>query len=75
MYNYANIFYQDGTLYYATDYSSSSSKATLKCKGSGDSVKIKDDVSLYSVLTDGEVVFLYYNTTIRNTGELYIYNG
>ena len=75
VYNYANIFYQDGTLYYATDYSSSSSKATLKCKGSGDSVKIKDDVSLYSVLPDGAVVFLYDYSTSSYTGELYIYNG
>lgn len=75
VYCYANIFYQDGTLYYATDYSSSSSKATLNCKGSGDSVKIKDDVSVYSVLPDGAVVFLYDYSTSSHTGELYIYNG
>ena len=74
---YANypVYYYDNALYYATDYSSTSQKATLKCYRSGESTKIKDDVSTYSVLTDGSVIFIYDYSITSMRGELYRYSG
>ena len=74
---YANyiVCYYDNALYYTTDYSSTSQKATLKCYRSGESTKIKDDVSSYAVLTDGSILFIYDYSITSMRGELYRYSG
>ncbi len=66
-----NVHYDDGKVFYISDFNSEKSYGTLKFYDGEESVKISDDVHDFSVAPDGRVLYLYDYSMKYYNGELH----
>lgn len=66
-----NVHYDDGKVFYISDFNSEKSYGTLKFYDGEKSVKIADDVHDFSVAPDGRVLYLYDYSMKYYKGELH----
>ncbi len=75
VHGYARYDSENGKLVYFTDWSYDKEYGTLKVSDLKESVKVEDDVHAYTVMPNGDILYLYDYSLDYYRGELYLYDG
>ena len=69
------VYSDENKVIYFTDWDDEKEYGTLKIYHDGESVKIADDVHIFSILSNGRILYLYDYSLKHYNGELYVWDN